>query len=79
MKRSLLILFILFGLHAPAHFDWNTNCQQAYAEIIHLKFRHGKDLIEQEKIENPQNKLPFLLENYIDFLTIQIGEEEKDF
>lgn len=79
MKRSLLILFILFGLNAQAHFDWNTNCQQAYIEIIQLKFRHGKDLIEQEKTENPQNKLPFLLDNYIDFLTIQIGEEENDF
>ena len=79
MKYHFLILFLFLGLSAQAHFDWNENCQKAYTEIIQLKFRHGKDLLEIENAENPNNKLPFLIENYIDFLQIQIGEEKRDF
>lgn len=79
MKRVFIVIFLLIGLHAQATFEWNENCQKAYTEIIHLKFRHGKDLLEIEKQQNPQNLLPYFIENYIDFLTIQIGEEQRDF
>ena len=43
-----------------------------------LKFSKGKALLEAEKKERPANRIPHLLENYIDFLTIYIGED-KDF
>ena len=79
MKRVFIIIFLLIGLHAQATFEWNKNCQKAYTEIINLKFKHGKDLLKIEKQQNPQNLLPYFIENYIDFLTIQIGEEQRDF
>lgn len=79
MKRVFVIIFLLIGLHAQANFEWNENCQKAYTEITHLKFENGKDLLEIEKQQNPQNLLPYFIENYIDFLTIQIGEEQSDF
>ena len=79
MKRVFIVIFLLTGLHSQATFEWNENCQKAYTEIIHLKFRHGKELLEIEKQQNPQNLLPYFIENYIDFLTIQIGEEQRDF
>ena len=79
MKRVFIVIFLLIGLHAQATFEWNENCQKAYTEIIHLKFKHGKKLLEIEKQQNPQNLLPYFIENYIDFLTIQIGEEQRDF
>ena len=79
MKRVFIIIFLLSGLSAKATFEWNESCQKAYTDIIHLKFKHGKELLEIEKQQNPQNLLPYFIENYIDFLTIQIGEEQRDF
>ena len=79
MKRVFIVIFLLIGLQAQATFEWNENCQKAYTEIIHLKFEHGKELLEIEKQQNPQNLLPYFIENYIDFLRIQIGEEQRDF
>ena len=79
MKRVFIAIFLLIGLQAQATFEWNENCQKAYTKIIHLKFKHGKDFLEIEKQQNPQNRLPYFIENYIDFLTIQIGEEQIDF
>lgn len=79
MKQIFCILLLLLSWPAQAYFEWNSNCQQAYTEIVQLKFRHGKDLIEQEKQQNPNNKIPYLLEDYIDFLQLQIGEETNDF
>ena len=67
------------AVNAQANFDWNQNCQKAYTEIINLKFGHGKEFLKTEKQKNPRNLLPYFIENYIDFLTIQIGEEERDF
>ena len=62
-----------------ADFQWNTNCQQAYALIIQLKFDNAQSLLEKEKKVNPENTLVFFIENYADYLKIQIGEEKSDF
>ena len=52
MKRVFIVIFLLIGLYAQATFEWNENCQKAYTEIIHLKFKHGKKLLEIEKQQN---------------------------
>jgi len=36
-------------------------------------------MMNTEKKLNPDNQVPFIIENYIDFLKVMIGEEEKDF
>ncbi|MBM3434905.1 MAG: tetratricopeptide repeat protein [Bacteroidetes bacterium] len=61
------------------HYDFNQNCRNAYNEIINLKFTEGKKIIEHEKTANPGNNIPYLLDNYIYFLTIFIAEEEATF
>jgi hypothetical protein len=60
-------------------YDFNQNCRNAYNEIINLKFTAGKKLIEQEKSANPGNNIPYLLDNYIYFLTVFIAEEKVTF
>jgi tetratricopeptide (TPR) repeat protein len=35
--------------------------------------------MQSEKKLNPDNQVPYIIDNYIDFLKIMIGEEEKDF
>lgn len=47
--------------------------------IINLDFEKGQALIQKEKAAHPDNLITTYLENYIDFLTIVIGEEESEF
>jgi hypothetical protein len=75
---ALLIFTAGFGF-GQYNYDFNPNCENAYSKIISLKFNEGIKLIEHEKSVNPDNNIPYLLDNYIYFLTIFIGEEETDF
>src|SRR5687768_17366814 len=80
MRRLLLLLFVLHSFIAGAvTFDMNAQCQQAYREIMKLRFETGRNLLAAEKKQNPSNRIPFLLENYIDFLTIYISEDKAFF
>jgi len=62
-----------------ARYDFNNRCRQAYEEIFRLHFQDARDLLSTERSENPENLIPVLFENYIDFLTILIGEEENQY
>ncbi len=75
----LLFFFSFYSSRVYAVFAFNNNCTEAYKSIISLRFDEGKKLLEAEKKENPGNCTPYYLENYIDFLTLFIGENEKDF
>ncbi|MDD5571138.1 MAG: tetratricopeptide repeat protein [Bacteroidales bacterium] len=65
--------------NAEAKFDFNKNCINAYTNVINLNFQEGKRLLNVEKTTNPQNDIPLLIENYIDFLTLIVGENSKEF
>ncbi|GAB4319449.1 MAG: hypothetical protein Kow00127_11630 [Bacteroidales bacterium] len=73
--------FFLITLQAGAqyHYDFTPGCRKAYNAIVSLKFQEGKKLIEQEKAADPDNNIPYLLDNYISFLTVFISEEEPLF
>ena len=44
-----------------------------------LRFTKATSMMNTEKRLNPENQVPYIIENYIDFLKVMIGEEEKDF
>jgi hypothetical protein len=75
----LILLLISFTGLGQYKYDFNQNCINAYSSIVSLKFEEGKKLLEKEKALHPDNNIPYLLENYIYFLTVFIAEEEKDF
>lgn len=82
MIRSLFVLFLIFSLsplRSQYTYDFNSTCRDAYSSIISLRFEEGKKLIHEEKLMHPENNIPYLLENYIYFLTVFIGEEEQVF
>jgi len=62
-----------------AQYDFNNRCRLAYEEIVRLNFQDASTLLSLERSENPGNLIPVLFGNYIDFLTILIGEEENQF
>ena len=82
MVRQLFVILLILQvipLRSQFTYDFNERCRGAYSEIISLKFVEGKRLIDEEKKLNPNNNIPYLLENYIHFLTVFIGEEEEVF
>ena len=44
-----------------------------------LRFAKATVRMQSEKKQNPDNQVPYIIDNYIDFLKVLIGEEEKDF
>ncbi len=75
-----LYLSLLTVLPASAQTVTVTpRCQKAYSYIIALRFDDAQNLIALEKKENPENLYTNYLENYIDFLTLFIDENESYF
>ncbi len=75
-----IFLFLLFNAQllavAAPHYRFSENCKQAAAEIFKLRLDRGRDLLEQEKKSDPDNLIPLLLEDYIDFFKVYISEDE---
>ena len=79
-KLSLIaIFFILAFLSLQSQVDLNDNCTSAYTDIISLRFDDARVKLANEKSEAPENIMVPYLENYMDFLTVFIGENEEDF
>jgi hypothetical protein len=80
MKNFTVIYLLLFSaFSAKASFTFNENCKKAYTEMMCLKFSKATSMMNTEKKNNTDNQVPYIIENYIDFLKVMIGEEEKDF
>jgi len=77
--RILTILFLFLSNTLLASFQMNERMQQSYTHIINLEFEAANKLLQIEQIEHPDNAILVLHQNYIDFLTILIGEEEDFF
>ena len=75
MKKLTLLFLLLFSKFTFASFDMNENMQSSYTHIIALEFDAAKNNIAIEKATNPDNGFIHLHQNYIDFLTVIIGED----
>ncbi len=77
MKKNSLVIFFVFSLCLPsfASFDFNANCKSAYEKIVSLRFDEGLALLKTEKTTNPENVIPYYVENYVDFLKLFISED----
>jgi len=77
-KRAVLILIMIFPLLAFAQkVEVNNRCKQAYDAVVALRFYEAKVLIDSEMRRNPQNLYPLYLKNFMDFLTLFIGEDKN--
>ncbi len=79
MRFSLLIVLICsLAISVSARqprYDFNDRCQQAYHAIMQLRLQTGIQFLEAEKRENPDNLLPYFIENYADFFTLFFNED----
>jgi tetratricopeptide (TPR) repeat protein len=80
MKYIVISIILVFvSTIAEASFTFNENCKQAYSEMMCLRLVQAGTRMQTEKQLNPENQVPYIIENYIDFIKVLIGEEEKDF
>ncbi len=78
MKADILFAFLFLNFLnslSAQELEFNQNCREAYLHVIALRFDEGRDLLEIELDANPDNRIPLVLENYIDFLTVFISED----
>ena len=77
--RLILIsgVLLLFMPRSYSQYNFDANCQRAYEAILSLRFSEANNLIALEKKVEPDNLIPVYLANYIDFLTLVIGEERN--
>ncbi len=77
----LLIPVLLLTQRALAQqeFLFNSHCAQAYQKIIQLQLGSGQQLLNEEKKRNPNNLVPYFLENYIDFFTLFFNEDPEEY
>ncbi len=68
---------LLLPLTRAQQYNYDANCEHAYASILSLRFLEARQMIALEKKAVPGNLLPLYLDNYIDFLTLVIGEERN--
>lgn len=81
LKSLLVLLLFVLALKANAEkvYDFNSTCQQAFQEITKLKLGRGIALVEKAKQQNPDNLIPLLLEDYIDFFVLFFNEDPEEF
>lgn len=72
-------LIVCVSFSAKANFDFNPNCIKAYQLIMQLRISEAKPLIVKEKQQNPDNGIPILLDNYVDYFTILTSESKADY
>ncbi|MCB0397258.1 MAG: hypothetical protein KDD36_11420 [Flavobacteriales bacterium] len=70
---------LLISIQAKSAFVWTDNVRHAYDAILDLRFSEGQQWLAREKSQQTGNGLVPYVENYIDFLTLLIGEEEAEF
>lgn len=81
IKKLLLSSFLLltFSSAVLANFEFNSNCIKAYEAIFDLRLDDAKALVQNEKRLNPDNGIPILLDNYIDYFTLLTSENKADY
>jgi len=64
---------------AQGYFEPTPAIKEAYGLVSTLRFDQAKEKIDYIKQTEPENLLVYHVENYIDFFTIFINEEEKEY
>lgn len=79
MKRLIVIFLLASCVTGSAQvFDWNENCIRAYHDAICLKINKAQTAVNAERLRNPANLVPDLVENYIDFFVLFMNEDPKE-
>lgn len=83
MKKRILYFLTLscfcFVIQAQKVYDFDVTCQSAYKEITALKLKSGQQFIQQAKEQNPNNLIPYFLEDYHSFFSLFFNENPAEY
>jgi tetratricopeptide (TPR) repeat protein len=79
--KYLITLLFLFSIQqaTKANFVFNSNSIAAHQAIFDLRFNDARKYIRDEKVNNPQNGITVLLENYLDYIFLFTSENTVEF
>ncbi|MCB0515987.1 MAG: tetratricopeptide repeat protein [Chitinophagales bacterium] len=75
---GIILFFVSLNLSAATHFAYSDNVKNAYAQICNLSFEKARNYLQNEEQQNPNNLLPLLCYNYIDFYTAVLSETTEN-
>ena len=79
MKNTIFFILIILSIPVLGQYDYSPACIRAHDLITSLKFGEARSALDSIRSEDPDNLIPVVLENYIDFLTILVGENKAEF
>ena len=83
--KYLLLCFCLLGLVGsscqilPPHYTWNKQLQGVQQQVLQLRFKDAYVVLQNEKRRDPQNLLPYLLEDQMAFLQVFATDHEREY
>lgn len=81
MQRLLALIFLLPLLatssQAAKYFAFTSSARQAYDQAVSLRFGESYALLARMRLEDPNNLIVHHIENYIDFFSLCITEDEE--
>lgn len=78
--KNLALFYLVFLPNSLfAYFQFDANCVIAYQKIWNLELIPAGKLINKERLTNPGNRVPVLLDNYIHFLTVFTSETPNNY
>lgn len=83
--RSLVSIAFLFLLPCRGdattgkYFDFSIMVKDAYQKAVSLRLSDAREALEGLRQTEPDNLIPILVENYIDFLTVFVNDNSKDY
>jgi Tetratricopeptide repeat len=87
-KRPFVFIFSLFlsffGLDVPLsatqyYFQFSNTAEKAYRAAISLRLEESRALITTMQSQEPDNLMRHYVENYVDFLTVFLNEDEAEY
>ena len=75
----LSFLFFYTPSIQASHFEFTPAAKAAYQKALHLRFTEARQMVAQIKIDDPENLIVYQIENYIDFFTVFLNENKKEF
>ncbi len=73
---SILFCFIGLSINAQDYFEMSPRLEEAYKNVLSLKFSKAEQALKKVAIEEPDNALQFYVANYLDILKIYIDEDK---
>ncbi len=74
-----LLLLLAGPLWSSGYFEYTPLARTAYEKILSLRFDEARQQISLLKRQEPENLVAVHLENYLDFFTIYVQEDETVF